>query len=593
MSSKKIQIPYIDYKQKLYQETKISYLRLQKELTNFIEFCQIALLEKYSYDDFIEKASQYVLKEDIKWYIFADACVNYLLSNDITIIEFFEWFRQFEHTNAEWFYKKILNEKLQNKSLLKKYQAKLGVDIVAEYANSTSLDFVSEYEKRGFEDFLLKQYSNKDILSIFDNRARMHYSYMPTGFLYFVLSPIIEIDTSSVVKILSKINNIFLIESFFSIKDISYNFDVICKMFSLFKKITNENNEWNNKQYFLPLLALTFKEYLISLYHSQENLDDTDIDNSLIELIEIFIEKIKERSDCFFFVRKWLLHLVKNIDRGSDETKKVTELIIQAIGRIIVNQDANFSKEFFMQEKDGNKNKELLLALIYTTETMKFPSEILELFKTYILNLKNQILIWGENSYIKTEHYLFAQLFVELENSSAEWKNLWHKLYLERKKAAYSHYEDTMRNISHSEYLILIGMAVVEYFISDKKYSIADSFFNNLWNALIELYLEFRYYINEDFISTMIVRYMILKNILGLDVLPELKMFENNPELISNIILNLSNNAANLNFLNNERKILESMNIEITKRKMADINLKHTNKDYYERLEEIYNNYNK
>ena len=72
-------------------------------------------------------------------------------------------------------------------------KTKLGVDIVAEYANSTSLDFVSEYEKRGFEDFLLKQYSNKDILSIFDNRARIHYSYMPTGFLYFVLSPIIEI----------------------------------------------------------------------------------------------------------------------------------------------------------------------------------------------------------------------------------------------------------------------------------------------------------------------------------------------------------------------------------------------------------------
>ena len=144
MSLKKIQIPYIDYKQKLYQETKISYLRLQKELTNFIEFCQIALLEKYSYDDFIEKASQYVLKEDIKWYIFAYTCINHLLSIDITIIEFFEWFRHFDHTNAELFYKKILNEKLQNKSLLKKYQAKLDVDIVAEYANSTSLDFVSE-----------------------------------------------------------------------------------------------------------------------------------------------------------------------------------------------------------------------------------------------------------------------------------------------------------------------------------------------------------------------------------------------------------------------------------------------------------------
>ena len=42
-------------------------------------------------------------------------------------------------------------------------------------------------------------------------------------------------------------------------------------------------------------------------------------------------------------------------------------------------------------------------------------------------------------------------------------------------------------------------------------------------------YKVFKLFLNVDFIVDNDKRYMILKNILGLDVLPELKMFENNP----------------------------------------------------------------
>lgn len=266
-------------------------------------------------------------------------------------------------------------------------------------------------------------------------------------------------------------------------------------------------------------------------------------------------------------------------------------MTIQIIGLEIVEQDKSFSKNFFENEYLSNKRKELLLALIYTTDSMNFPLEYLKLFRDYILDLSNKIYISSDKSFIKTEHYLLSQLFIEIDKPADEWQKIWNALYIERQKAMHSNYEDNMHNISHSQYLILTGIAVIEYFISKKQVNSATTFFENIWKALMELYLTMRYFLHEDFLHNMIVRYIILKNLIGIDFQAEINMVKDNPELISNIILNLKNNNCDITFISKNDSILHSLNTCITQWKISDKKHIKFKENYYLELENIYNKY--
>lgn len=589
MIETEMQTPYMKEQLKIYQTTVSEYLQLDdKTKTFFYEFCNLAFQKKYSYNEFIKKSDEYTLSDNIKSYILGNFCVDKVLQTDCQFIEFFEWFNRYSHLNAYLFYSKILTEKFQNKTLLKKYTDKL--DGIIDYANQTFLNYIREDEKPAFKEFLKKNAENSDILNILNDRTRMHYRYISNGVLYFALTPILNLDIKKVVKILSKINCIFLLEDFLTINTIEYDIELICKILSLAPKITNNSEKWNNKAILLPLLTIILNNNLLHVYELYKNTTH-EVDDILKKHIELFIKQLKQRPDCNFFIQKWLLHLVSILDSRSETYKKITQMTIQIIGLEIVEQDKSFSKNFFENEYLSNKRKELLLALIYTTDSMNFPLEYLKLFRDYILDLSNKIYISSDKSFIKTEHYLLSQLFIEIDKPADEWQKIWNALYIERQKAMHSNYEDNMHNISHSQYLILTGIAVIEYFISKKQVNSATTFFENIWKALMELYLTMRYFLHEDFLHNMIVRYIILKNLIGIDSQAEINMVKDNPELISNIILNLKNNNCDITFISKNDSILHSLNTCITQWKISDKKHIKFKENYYLELENIYNKY--
>lgn len=584
-----MQTPNMKHQLKIYQNTVSEYLELDDEIKNiFNEFCNLAFQEKYSYNEFIEKSSRYELSDNIKWYILGNFCVDKILRTDYQFIEFFEWFNNYSHLNVHLFYSKILAEKLKNKTLLKKYTDKLN-DII-DYTNQTFLNYIRKDEKPAFKEFLKKEEENPDILNILNNRTRMHYRYMSNGILYFALTPILNLDTKKVVKILSKINCIFLLEDFLTINAIEYDIELICKILSLAPKITDSSEKWNNKDILLPLLTITLNNNLLHAHESYKN-TTWNIDEILKKHIKLFIEQLKQRPDCNFFTQKWLLHLVSTLDSCSEIHQKLTQMTIQMIGSEIVEQDISFNKNFFKNEHLSNKGKELLLALIYTTNSMHFPQEYLKLFEDYLLNLSNKIYVSSDKSFIKTEHYLLSQLFVEINKPFEKWQKLWNNLYIERQKAMHSNYEDNMRNISHSQYLILTGIATIEYFISKKQMNYATAFFKKIWDALMELYLTMSYFLHENFLHNMIARYILLKNLVGIDFQLETNMIKDNPELISNIILNLKNNNSDITFISENVSILNSLNTYITQWKASDKKHIKFKESYYLEIEDIYNKY--
>ena len=107
----------------------------------------------------------------------------------------------------------------------------------------------------------------------------------------------------------------------------------------------------------------------------------------------------------------------------------------------------------------------------------------------------------------------------------------------------------------------------------------------------MELYLTMSYFLHENFLHNMIARYILLKNLVGIDFQLETNMIKDNPELISNIILNLKNNNSDITFISENVSILNSLNTYITQWKASDKKHIKFKESYYLEIEDIYNKY--
>lgn len=580
---------FMKHQEKIYLETLNKYAHLDGVVKNSLEkFCKSAFETKISYIDFEQESQKFCADNYIKLYILAQICVSKVLSTRTSLINMFKWFRNYDHTELGLFYNYIIKEELKEPSKQERYLKKL--EGIADYANKTTLDSLRKDERAVFEKKLEESAGVSDILEIFNSKNRGFYNYYSNGILYFALIPILNINLKKVVQILSEINNIYQVEEFLFTNQIQNDLEIICNMLKYIPEITNKNGEWNSKKFLLPLLVSIFYNYLFKMSNilSSKNSNIKELSQDII----IFLNSLQKRKDFEFIIRKWLLYLGGQIDSGNKSKQDVTSLILQIIGEKIVSTDTQFGINFFKKESAKGYDRELLTALVYTAESTVFPQEYNQLFEEYILNLKNKINIFPDKSYLKNEHYVLGQLFVSIDNPLSAWRILWNKLYKERRFAMLVPYSESRHDISHSQYLILVGIGAIEYFISEKNKTSALLLIQEVWKALMEIYLTGQYFLYQDFIYQIINRLVLLKNLLKGDLGNEINTIKYNPELISKVIINLKHNNGSLDFISADNDILNSLEIYITEWKMSKGKRKSEYADdYYQELEEIFNRY--
>ena len=577
------------HQERIYQETLSKYTVLDDGIKSALEqFCKSAFEEKYSYIDFEQESEKFAIDTYIKLYALALICVDKVLSSRTLLTTIFKWFRGYEHTELGLFYNYILEKELTKTAKYKCYLKKLNE--IPDYANKTALDSLRENERSALERFSDEYSGNTDILQVLSGKHRRFYDYHSNRILDFALFPILNINLNQVVQILSEIKNIYQVEEFLQINSIQNDLDIICNMLKFIPEITDNQGQWNPERFLLPLVSGIFYDYLYRMCSlsgsANPNADELSQD------IILFLNNLKQRKDFEFFMRKLLLSLAGQIDAGNEARKQVTGKILQVIGEQILSPEPKLSRKFLEKESNKGYDKELLTALIYTTDSTKFPKEYNILFEKYILDLKNKIVISANKSYLGNEHYVLGQLFMSVENPQEEWKSLWDKLYEERRVSMILPYSENRRNISHSQYLILLGVAAVESFIYEKNTESALLLIAEVWKVLMELYLTGQYFLYQDFSYQMMSRLLLLKNMIGSNIGKEINTIKYNPELISQVIINLNHNNGNLDFICGDAEILSSLEICISEWNMSGKKRKAGYKSsYYNELEKIFNKY--
>lgn len=554
---------FMIHQEQIFRDMQLEYKNSSlEEKQKFEDFCKKSIIDKISYENFCNYSTN--IPSNLRWYILGKSCADLILDNHLSIIDFLKWFRNFSHTDASLAYTEYIKERLADKNNLKQYYSFM--KNLPQYINDTMSDYVFEREKERFKNNLEKWDNNTNILQVFDERARIYDRYSSGSSLYFILYPLLSVNTKKVAQVLSQINNIYSLEDFLHINAVSTDIDILCSLLKYSPVIINEENNWN-KKILPPLLTIVLNEYLIDIYEylKKEDYKEENIEDELKINIEKFLYNLQDRLDKDFFLQKWLLHLTSNIEKGHETQQKITSLIIETIAG---KTDPNFKNNFLENAEEPKDYKNLLLALIYISDGFEFPPQYITILENYLTNQENSISVFPNNkgSFLTKEHYLLSQLFLKINEAEEKWRNIWQRLYTERRNALYSRHQSRHYEIHRSQYLILIGVGAVEYFLTDNKDS-ALKLITIIWNALMEIYLSMPRFLYNDFLNSVINRLIIIKSFAGGNIKTEIEMIKDNPKLVSNIMVNLRGNNLDIKFAQGDEKLIDNLKyyIEIEK----------------------------
>jgi len=369
-----------------------------------------------------------------------------------------------------------------------------------------------------------------------------------------------------------------MIQNVLSFSEVKADTDILFAILNSSPLIIDETSTWNrNKTALLVLKTFVYYfERLFQILNYEQTLFEIEINPFLQNLINI----IEHREDSIFLLENLMLYLTTQLRSLDNKQQRFGTIVMWEIAK-------RLNKRIELEEKilenlNNYESIRVLLALILVAPEHNFPDEYRKIFSDYLCNENNDIFTGGySEDPIQHEHRILSQLFYSIEKPAMKWKNLWDKLYLERRKKYFLHFNGGYHNIDHSIYLILVGLAACEYFFSEDT-KIAKLFLNTIWDSLFEIYLDLPIESQKDLIISSMSRVLIFKARLGDKIDKHINSIQNNSETILGIITILIDNKVDIEFIKHNSNITEKLKFALTcKRKNKHLD------NYYKEIENI------
>jgi hypothetical protein len=382
---------------------------------------------------------------------------------------------------------------------------------VIAFVNENMEEFVSINDQKGYKERLALFNKESDLGSLWSINQEYPHPFFHTSLIYLVLYPLFESDLSKFAQQLQLFKYPDALASILSWKEIRTDLSVMEFLLKESDLIENKGT-WNHK-ILAPLLFDLALEYTQEIIFKDKHLcaskSDDEMNCSLadtyINRLEPFYTLLARRKDVFYFLREWYSKSLCN-NRFPGLSPYMPH-IVSMIGKALAANNKSLSLFINPTSVNDETIRPLLLAKIWMTEDINFDASDIELFYRFYKN-DSKIFIYPlpQIGFLTSEHRAFAQLFLNNINAVSLWQLQWDNMAPKRTRLAYSSEESFLLNSSC--YHVLVGVAIIEYLQPDKR-STAILLLSHLWQAMVELYLNY-YLFKADFINYTMSRIIIL-----------------------------------------------------------------------------------
>ncbi len=512
-----------------------------------------------------------------KWssFLFGKICVEYVFQQDnFNYYDFLKWFMLVAGQEASIGFVTTIKNLISEKTHLDNYLKIVSEIPKAINNNMQAPEYLWDRFKTSFKQILNKWDKNTAALNIMEKREYAEDDCWHSGIIYFAFYPLR--NYKELGQILENFQYIHPIQYLFTYPAIKADTDILISVLNSAPTTQDKSGSWNKNK--VALLALRQITYYLECISQVLDFDANLFKADVSDFINKIIETIENRSDSTFLLKNWILYLTNDLCSHNANQQKTSNIIMWEIAQRIENRVD--LENTILENSERIDSKRVLLSLVILAPDCEFPNSYIALLSDYLCNETNRIFTGGyAGDPVQIEHGVIGQLFYLAENPVEKWKELWNKLYTERRKSYFSHFNDRNYFIDHSIYSILVGLSACEYFFTENT-KIANEFLDTIWEALFEIYLDSPIESPKDIIMTSMSRILVLKARLGYEISEKLQLIENNAELIIDVINILITNKTDIQFIKNNDNIVSKLNYALE--------LKRTNKyfdNYYKEIE--------
>ncbi len=446
-----------------------------------------------------------------------------------------------------------------------------------EYCNKNPEKLVAfRFEKEHALKLLEEWNSVKEYEKVIGGEWKRFYDCLFMDDSYYLFKPLIAMyDYHSVITLVQKMENFFILDEVLSYDSIKYDMDFIKNLFLEIQK--RNSDDFIIIKY---LLLNKVQEYLSRLY----NKEGGSVSEEVGQIVNDFLGIIKDLSDALEFIKSWYGHLINQIISNSD--LDLTLIVIDILAKYFEqSQKTKIFKQELMQNQNDLPYKNLM-SLIFLEEEPEYNEDYYNLLKKY-LSTESQCIylnLYEPAKAFEPRFYYLSQMFLGEHIGENEWYDLWKMLYKERKEMQYPLFYKGTKIMYRSAFLLVIGIAALQYLCDMDNKQKAVRLLNFLWSAVKEVYV-FNSGFYDKLISALILRMVVAADKLGEDILVYLNFIKHNPEVLTSVLINLKCNKFTFENLKKDKSYSESVQIYLIEQKSS----KRVTKEYKDRCEELYN----